>query len=80
MGIQSVVVDRILQLCLDRSISVHALARLSAVPPSTLKNIINGHSQNTGIVTIKMLCDGLDISISDFFNTEDFIGLEQELV
>ena len=46
---------------------------------STLKNIINGGSQNAGIVTIKKLCDGLEISLYDFFDTETFKTLEQEI-
>lgn len=59
--------------------SVNALARSAAVPPSTLKNIINGGSRNAGIVTIKKLCDGMDISLFEFFNTDVFKELEQEI-
>jgi len=55
------------------------LARSSAIPPTTLKNIISGVSANPGIVTIKKICDGLDISIIEFFDTEAFRGLEQEI-
>ena len=79
MGIREAVAERILAFCNERNISLHALARHSAIPPSTLKNIIYGVSANPGIVTIKMLCDGLDISIVEFFDTETFRGLEQEI-
>ncbi len=79
MNTRKAVADRLLELCEQRNLSVNALARTSAVPPSTLKNIINGGSQNAGIVTIKKLCDGLDISLFDFFNTETFKTLEQEI-
>ena len=79
MGIREAVADRILMLCNERNISLHALARHSAVPPSTLKNIIYGVSANPGIATIKMLCDGLDMSIVEFFDTEVFRTLEQEI-
>ena len=79
METRKVVSDRIIELCKERNMAVNALARISAVPPSTLKNIINGGSKNAGIVTIKMLCDGLDISLYDFFNTEKFKSLEQEI-
>ncbi|MBE6792878.1 MAG: helix-turn-helix transcriptional regulator [Ruminococcaceae bacterium] len=58
---------------------IHKLATESAVPPSTIKNILYGKSQNPGIVTIKMLCDGLGITLIDFFNTDDFRNLEQEI-
>lgn len=54
------------------------LARLSAVPPSTVKNIIYGVSKNTGIVTLKLLCDGMGISIVEFFDTDTFRTLEPE--
>lgn len=59
--------------------AINALARSAGMPPTTVKNILNGASQNPGIVTIKMLCDGLDISLIEFFDTEDFRSLEQEI-
>jgi len=59
--------------------AVNALARISAVPPSTLKNIVNGVSKNPGVVTIKKICDGLDVDIIEFFNTKEFRELEQEI-
>lgn len=73
------VANRILELCQGRNISLHKLAILSALPPSTLKSILNGDSKNPGIVTIKLLCDGLGISLYDFFNTDSFRSLMQEL-
>ncbi len=79
MNTRKAVADRLLELCEQKNLSVNALARTSAVPPSTLKNIINGGSQNAGIVTIKKLCDGLEISLFDFFDTETFKTLEQEI-
>ena len=66
-------------LCAERRLSFNALARLSAVPPTTVKNILNGSSRNPGIVTIKKLCDGLDITLIEFFDTEEFRALEQEI-
>jgi hypothetical protein len=59
--------------------SINALARTSAVPPSTLKNVINGGSRNAGVVTIKKLCDGFGITLGQFFSTELFDSLEQEI-
>lgn len=79
MTMQKAVADRILELCEKYNLSVNGLATLSAVPPSTLKNIINGVSQNPGVVTIKKLCDGLGISIVEFFDTQTFKSLEQEI-
>lgn len=69
------------QLCgllAEKALSVHALAIASSVPPSTIKNILYGKSRNPGIVTLKMLCDGLKISLPDFFNAEIFRKLDEE--
>jgi len=73
------VANRFLQLCAERGMAIHALARSAGVPPSTVKSILNGASKNPGIVTIKMLCDGLDITLTEFFDTEEFRKLEQEI-
>jgi transcriptional regulator with XRE-family HTH domain len=79
MGIYSTVVDRMNELIKERNITPNGLSYLSGVSQSTIKSILNGESKNPGIVTIKKLCDGLEISIVDFFNTDDFAQLEQEL-
>ncbi len=79
MKAHQAVAERILELCKQNGISVNALATISAVPPSTLKNIIYGVSQNPGISPIKKLCDGLEISLPEFFNTSAFHDLEQEI-
>ena len=71
--------NRILQLLGDKNMSIHKLAMESAVAPSSIKNILYGKSQNPGIVTLKMLCDGLGITLVDFFDTEEFRNLEQEI-
>ncbi|MBE6654073.1 MAG: helix-turn-helix transcriptional regulator [Ruminococcaceae bacterium] len=80
MDTYTAVKNRILVLCEEKKFSIHKLALESGVAPSTIKNILYGKSKNPGIVTIKMLCDGLGISITDFFNTSDFEKLEQEMV
>ncbi len=79
MGIYNVVVNRILELCKEREITPNALGYISGVSQSTIKSILNGESQNPGIVTLKKLCDGFDISIVQFFDTDDFKNLEQEI-
>ncbi len=58
--------------------SLNGLAHLSAVPPSTLKSILNGDSKNPGIVTIKLLCDGWGITLADFFDADCFRDPEPE--
>ena len=79
MTTRECVAKRIIELCQERHLAINALARSAGMPPTTVKNILNGASQNPGIVTIKMLCDGLDISLIEFFDTEDFRSLEQEI-
>jgi transcriptional regulator with XRE-family HTH domain len=71
--------NRILELCGERNITINKLAELSGVAPSSVKNIIYGKSKNPKIITIKQLCDGLGISLGDFFTTEVFDDLEQEI-
>ena len=64
--------NRILLLLEERKMSIYLLAIRSGVSSSTIKSILYGKSKNPGIVTIKMLCDGFEISLFDFFNTERF--------
>lgn len=79
MKMQEAVVVRIKMLCRERRISVNRLATLSAVAPSTMKNIIYGRSRNTGVGTVAKLCNGLEITVYDFFDDEMFRILEQEI-
>lgn len=79
MTTRECVANRILELCKQRGMSVNALIRSAGLPPSTVKNIVNGVSRNPGIVTLKMICDGLDIGLPEFFDTPEFHALEQEM-
>ena len=71
--------NRILQLCGEREISINKLATISVLPPSSIKNILYGKSQNPKLITIKVICDGLGISLGDFFSSPEFDNLEQEI-
>ncbi len=71
--------NRILYLCEEKRMTINKLSTESGIAPSTVKNILYGKSQNPGIVTIKMLCDGMGISLAEFFNTEEFKMLHQEI-
>lgn len=79
MGIYCFVVERIYQLCKERKITPNALSYMCGISQSTLKSILNGESKNPGIVTIKKICDGLDISVVEFFDTDEYYKLEQEI-
>ena len=70
---------RILQLCGERGLTINRLATLSALPPSSIKNILYGKSQNPKLLTIKLICDGLGITLGEFFSTPEFGALEQEI-
>jgi len=73
------IANRILQLCDERNISVNELANISGVSPSTVYSILNEKSKNPGAITIKKLCDGLEITLGEFFNTPEFDFLEQKI-
>ncbi|WP_018307126.1 helix-turn-helix transcriptional regulator [Desulfitobacterium hafniense] len=79
MNISQAVIHRIEELCRERHLSINALSNLSGVTQSTVNDIMSGKTYNTGIGTLKKLCDGLGISVRDFFDSELFIDLEQEL-
>ena len=79
MNTKEAIANRILQLCDERSIAVNELANTSGVSPSTVYSILNEKSQNPGTITIKKLCDGLEITLGEFFSTPEFDALEQEI-
>lgn len=79
MPTRTAVANRLQKLCADREISINKLSTIAAIPPSTLKNILYGRSKNPGIVTIKKLCDGLNLTLGEFFTTKEFDELEQEI-
>ena len=79
MGISQFTVDRIYELCRERKITPNALSYLCGIPQATVKSILNGESKNPGIVTIKKICDGLEITMMEFFDTPAYRALEQEI-
>ena len=79
MTIGEAVRQRILQLCEQRNLSVNKLCTLSGVTQSTMNNNINGRNNSMTVSTLKKLCDGMGISIQEFFNSEVFCNLEQEI-
>ena len=79
MSVKDVVVERIRQLCAQRGIKANELANISGVTPSTVYSLLDRRRRDVSIITIKKLCDGLDITLGEFFSTPEFDGLEQEL-
>lgn len=79
MNAKQAVAERILDLCKKRNIAVNTLANISGVAPSTVYSMLNEKSQNPGVVSIKKICDGLEISLREFFDSDLFNDLEQEI-
>ena len=78
-NIGEAVKERILELCREHDISVNKLSSMSGVTQSTVNNIVSGRNNSATVSTIKKLYDGLGITIEEFFNSELFRGLEQEI-
>lgn len=79
MRTKEAVAQRILELCRERNIAVNALANVSGVSPSTIYSMLNQKSQNPGVVSIKKLCDGFEITVRQFFDSPMFDETEQEI-
>lgn len=79
MTIAQATVHRILALCKERRITINAISNISGVTQSTVNDITSGSTTNPGIATIKKLCDGFEITIRQFFDSDIFDDLEQEV-
>ena len=79
MTVGEAVRRRIVQLCEERDISINKLSGISGVTQSTVNNIVSGRNNSATVSTIKKLCDGLGITIEEFFTSDLFAGLEQEI-
>lgn len=79
MSVKDAVVKRFCELCDERNIKINELANISGVTPSTAYSMMDKNRRDISIITIKKFCDGLDITLGEFFSTEDFDNLEQEI-
>ena len=79
MNTQEAVVNRIRELCTEYGITPNGLSYKAGIPQATIKSILNGESMNPGIVTLKKICDGFDITLAEFFSAKSFNNLEQEI-
>ncbi len=79
MSVKDAVAIHFQELCDERDIKINKLANLSGVTPSTVYSMLDERRRDLSIVTIKKLCDGLDISLEDFFSAPIFQDLEQEI-
>jgi len=79
LNTKQAVAQRILELCQEHHLSVNALATMAGIPPSTVYSMLNEKSLNPGVVSIKKLCDALNITLGKFFSAPVFDELEQEI-
>ena len=79
MTTKEAVAQRIIDLCNERNTAINALANISGVSPSTIYSMLNQKSQNPGVVSIKKICDGLEITVREFFDDPLFDSTEQEI-
>ena len=79
MDTSTAVRQRILDLCRQRGITVNRLATISGVTQSTVNNIVSGRNNSTTVSTIQKICDGLGINIQEFFASDIFLSIEQEV-
>ena len=80
MQVKDAVARRIRGLCRERGIKVNELANISGVTPSTVYSLLDPKRRDVSVITVKKLCDGLGMTLGDFFSTADFDALEQEIV
>lgn len=79
MDLKDAIVERFLELCIEKNIKINELANLSGVTPSTAYSMMSKERRDISIRTIKKFCDGLEITLGEFFSTEIFDNLEQEI-
>ena len=79
MNVKDIVANRFKKLCDERGIKINELANISGVTPSTAYSMLDEKRRDISLLTIKKFCDGLGITLGEFFSTEDFDNLEQEI-
>lgn len=79
MNVKDLVAKRFLNLCKERNIKINELAGMSGVTPSTAYSMMDERRRDVSIVTIKKFCDGLEMTLGEFFSTPEFDALEQEI-
>ena len=79
LNVGQAVRERIAELCEEKQITINKLANISGITQSTLNNIMSGRNNSTTISTIQKICDGLEITVTDIFDSPLFLGIEKEI-
>ena len=80
MAVKDVVAARVMELCRERGIRPNELANRAGVTASTVYSLLDTRRRDVSVVTVKKLCDGLEITLGEFFGTPEFDALEQEII
>lgn len=64
--------ERVNELCREKEITYEELSSKSEVPIETVLQMADGSVKNPGIFAIAKICEGLDVSLKDFLDTEEF--------
>lgn len=80
MFVKDAVAKRFSEICKERGIKPNELANISGVTPSTVYSLLDKRRRDVSIITIKKLCDGLEITLGEFFSSEEFSSLGQEIM
>jgi len=78
MKISEAMSKKMLKICNERDISVNKLAINCCLTQSTIQNIVGCNSSNPKLLTIVRICDGLEISLKDFFDDDLFLNIDRE--
>ncbi len=79
MNVKEAVAARFQQLMEERKLNANGLANLSGVTPSSVYSMLDERRKEVSVNLVKKLCDGLEISLGEFFSSDVFDGLEQEI-
>ena len=79
MTIGEAVKERVLELCREKNLSINRLSIISGITQSTVNNFVSGRNHSITLSTLKKLCDGMEITVPEFFASELFADLEQEV-
>ena len=79
MSVKDAVAERIKAICKERNIRTNELANISGITASTVYSLLDSRRRDVSMITVKKLCDGLEISLAEFFSGPEFDALEQEI-
>ena len=80
MSVKDAVAERVRSICISQGIKTNVLANISGITPSTIYSLLDERRRDVSVITVKKICDGLDMTLGEFFSTPEFDALEQEII